>query len=227
MTAFRRAFIALAILTAGFPALPAAAEGPVAACDRLAAHPLDPERPAGYPGVPFDALDPAPAITACKRALAAEPDNPRLHFELGRALLRAERHAEAATALRRSAEAGYAAGQVGLGMAYGHGWGVPQDFAEAERLYRRAAVQGHVKALYNLGVIHATGRGVGPDRDAAIAWFRRAAAQGDAEAGRRADALAAEAPAAPGIGRLAAIALPLLLAAVLLVRWRRRTPAHP
>ncbi len=55
------------------------------ACHKLAAYPSDPQRLA--PGVRDANLSGAESETACRRALEAAPDDPRLHLQLGRALL--------------------------------------------------------------------------------------------------------------------------------------------
>jgi len=52
-------------------------------CDLLAAHPDDPSKVA--PGVSQSAMDKPAAIAACEVAVAADPENPRLRYQLGRA----------------------------------------------------------------------------------------------------------------------------------------------
>jgi len=51
-------------------------------CDRLAAHPLDPHK-VGV-GVSQSGVDLAAAIPACEAAVAADPANPRLRYQLAR-----------------------------------------------------------------------------------------------------------------------------------------------
>ncbi|HMO28895.1 hypothetical protein [Enterovirga sp.] len=63
---------------------PAAAQ--VAGCDRLAASPLDTTRPAGVPGVGFDVVDVARAVPRCMQALKERPKDPRIKYQLARAL---------------------------------------------------------------------------------------------------------------------------------------------
>jgi hypothetical protein len=63
-------------------------------CDRLAAHPSDPDRVTT--GVPERSVDTAAAIPACQAAVAADPANGRLNYQLARALGYAGRGAEAA-----------------------------------------------------------------------------------------------------------------------------------
>ena len=69
--------------------------------------------------------------------------------------------------LRARAEAGDATAQLDLGLMYGTGRGVPQDFAEAVGWYRKAAEQGTALAQFALGYAYANGRGVPEDLAAA------------------------------------------------------------
>jgi len=52
------------------------------------------------------------------------------------------------------AELGDASAQVTLGVNYGWGRGVPQDYAEAVKWYRKAAAQGNVDGQRLLGYLH-------------------------------------------------------------------------
>ena len=52
-------------------------------CDRQMAHPDDPHRIA--PGVTRKNADLPAAVQACEAAIAADPENPRLHYQLARA----------------------------------------------------------------------------------------------------------------------------------------------
>jgi hypothetical protein len=56
----------------------------VTSCDRLAAHPNDPDRVAD--GKEQAEIDLPAAIDACEAAVAADPVNPRLNYQLGRVL---------------------------------------------------------------------------------------------------------------------------------------------
>ncbi|MDF0600041.1 hypothetical protein P1J78_04785 [Psychromarinibacter sp. C21-152] len=58
--------------------------GLVAACDRLAGDPEDPGLSAGAGGVAVPEIDADAALWTCSRARAAEPDLPRLAYNLGR-----------------------------------------------------------------------------------------------------------------------------------------------
>ncbi|HHW5018725.1 TPA: tetratricopeptide repeat protein, partial [Haemophilus influenzae] len=61
------------------------------------------------------------------------------------------------------AEQGNAKAQYNLGVMYGNGRGVKQDYFKAVNWYRKAAEQGHADAQLNLGYMYEKGRGVKQD----------------------------------------------------------------
>jgi uncharacterized protein len=65
--------------------------------------------------------------------------------------------------LRPLAEQGNALAQLGLGVMYANGQGVPQDYAQAAAWYRRAADQGVPDARTNPGSMYERGHGVPQD----------------------------------------------------------------
>lgn len=81
---------------------------------------------------------------------------------------------------KKAAEQGDASAQVGLGVMYHNGQGVPQDDAQAVVWYKKAAEQGHASAQFNLGVMYGKGEGVPQDDSQAVVWYKKAAEQGDA-----------------------------------------------
>src|SRR5881296_1022877 len=81
---------------------------------------------------------------------------------------------------KKRADSGDADAQANLGLLYGKGEGVPQDFAQARQWYEKAATQGNAQAQVNLGEMYARSEGVPQDYDKAMEWFQKAAAQGDA-----------------------------------------------
>jgi TPR repeat protein len=149
-------------------------------CDTLAASPFDP----GYSstGVEFSKLNSSAAVSACRLAVEANPDNPRLEFQLARALIKGKLYGEAVEWNRKAAEQGYANAENNLGRLYDLGHGVLQDYAEAARWYRKAVEHGSAIAERNLGYLHYYGRGVPQDYAEAVPWFRRAAEHGIAAA---------------------------------------------
>ncbi len=80
------------------------------------------------------------------------------------------------------AEQGDALAQLILGVMYGNGQGVPQDYKEAVVWFRQAAEQDDAKAQFGLGFMYANGQGVPQDYKEAVVWYRKAAEQGNASA---------------------------------------------
>lgn len=113
------------------------------ACDRLAAHPWDPQRVAAP--VYWNQIPSAEAVAECRKAVEAEP-SPRNMFQYARALSKARRYEEAAEWLKRAAEAGYPQAEFSLADTYEYGEGVPRSRRQAQLWYTRAASHGHKKA---------------------------------------------------------------------------------
>jgi len=91
-------------------------------------------------------------------------------------------YATALALARPLADRGLAVAQLVLGVMYGGGHGVPQNYAEAANWHRSAAEQGCPEAQTILGAMYAKGQGV-PQNDAKAAkWFRKAADQDHAAA---------------------------------------------
>jgi TPR repeat protein len=78
-------------------------------------------------------------------------------------------------AWRKAAEAGSAAAQNTLGLAFQTGRGAPQDYAEALKWYRMAAEQGDPEALTNIGWFYQNGWGVPQDEPEAFRRYNKAA----------------------------------------------------
>lgn len=97
----------------------------IAACDRFAAQPTDPDRPADVTGhLEITEADLPTALKACKAAAAA-PDAPRrIWMELGRTYEFSRQMAEAANAYRRAADAGSSTAMTGLGVLLINGNGL-------------------------------------------------------------------------------------------------------
>jgi TPR repeat protein len=91
-------------------------------------------------------------------------------------------YATAFQLLRPLASQGIAEAQLGLGVHYENGWGVPRDYAEAAKWYRLAAVRGYAIAQNNLGTLYYRGHGVPQSYAEAAKWERLAAERGSATA---------------------------------------------
>lgn len=116
-------------------------------CDRLAADPVDPDRPADIPGVvSIAAADISTAIKFCKQTSPTR----RSLYQLGRAYAAAGRTADAIAALRKAADRGSSSAMVELGVAFANGAGVTRDDTQARALFERAAAAGNPRGISNL-----------------------------------------------------------------------------
>src|SRR5437016_3519285 len=88
-------------------------------CDRLAADPADPDKPADIRGTPD--LAPSDVATAIKFCKTASGASPRALYQLGRAYAANRQMAEAIAAWRRAADKGSTSAMVELGVLYGTG----------------------------------------------------------------------------------------------------------
>ena len=80
---------------------------------------------------------------------------------------------------KRAAEEGDAEAQHVLGVMYGNGEGVSQDYVTARGWLEKSAAQGNAGAQYALGIMHENGHGVTQDYGAARTWYEQSAAQGN------------------------------------------------
>lgn len=115
----------------------------VTPCDLLAAHPEDPFRVA--PGKSTSEIDLPAAVKACEEAVARDPANPRLRYQLGRAYgysgqgEKAVEHREAAIATDYP--------QALFVIGYLHLLGINKarkDVCKAGELIRKAAIYGRL-----------------------------------------------------------------------------------
>ena len=148
-------------------------------CDRIAADPSDPDKPADVKGSPEIAQsDIATAIKFCKIASASSR---RAMYELGRAYAANRQMPEAVSAWRKAAEKGSTSAMVELGVLLGTGSGVAKDQAEARKLFERAAQAGNPRGVTNLAALSADA-GTPSDPGKARALLAKAADANSAEA---------------------------------------------
>ncbi|MCU0757874.1 MAG: ASCH domain-containing protein [Steroidobacteraceae bacterium] len=123
----------------------ALAADPVADCDRLAAHPEDPQKVT--PGLDAAQIDYRAATAACEAAVAAEPANMRARYQLARVLFYANQNQRAVEQMRIAADAGYVQAQyiyatfIVRGRPY-----APKDICLADQYWRKAAAAGRQSA---------------------------------------------------------------------------------
>ncbi|MGN1289211.1 MAG: tetratricopeptide repeat protein [Bradyrhizobium sp.] len=144
-----QAIVVIAALAA--PALVHAQSADLVLCDRLAADPSDPDKPADVKGVPEIAS--ADIATAIKYCAVAAKSSRRAMYELGRAYAANRQIAEAAGAWRKAADKGSTSAMVELGVLYGNGTGVAKDEAQARKLFERAAQAGNARGVSNLAAL--------------------------------------------------------------------------
>ena len=150
----RTALAAMAIAAATWLAGPSdlgAQSADLVLCDRLAADPADPDKPADVRGVADVApSDIATAIKFCRTASGASR---RALYQLGRAYAANRQLPEAIGAWRKAADKGSTSAMVELGVLYGTGAGVGRDEAQARKLFERAAQAGNPRGVSNLAVL--------------------------------------------------------------------------
>ena len=149
-----------------------ASDNLVAACDRLAASPFDPEKAA--PGVILEKIDASSALEACQAAYKAHPGLGRVAFQLGRIELQQKNYPVALELYRQATEKNYPLAHVDIGYIYDNGLGVAQDYATAMQHYRTAADAGIGLAMNNVGDLYAQGLGTDRDEAKATEFFQKA-----------------------------------------------------
>ncbi|MBX9777169.1 MAG: sel1 repeat family protein [Xanthobacteraceae bacterium] len=149
----------------------------LALCDRVAADPSDPDKPASVAGVREIAPSDIPtAIQYCRTAAAKSR---RAMYQLGRAHAANRQYPEAVGAYRKAIDKGSTTAMVELGVMFGTGTGVPQDAAQARALFERAAQGGNPRGVTNLAALSG---GAPPSDPQSRALFTKAAESGSAEA---------------------------------------------
>jgi len=131
-------------------------------CDRVAADPSDPDKPADVRGVTdVAAADVATAIKFCKKAAGSSR---RAMYELGRAYAANNQTADALATWRKAADKGSTSAMVELGVAYGTGAGVAKDEEAARKLFERAAEGGNPRGVTNLAALGGSAAATNPAR---------------------------------------------------------------
>jgi uncharacterized protein len=198
----RSGAVSIAFSSIGLLALTIASDHPSAhaqsadlvLCDRLAADPADPDKPADVKGTPaIDQSDIATAIKFCRVASAASR---RALYELGRAYAANRQLPEAISAYRKAADKGSTAAMVELGVLLATGSGVAKDQAQARKLFERAAEAGNARGVTNLAALSDSG-GAPSDPVRARALLSRAAETNSAEAQYQLGLMAADGVGGP------------------------------
>jgi len=173
----------LAIGASALPALYSSARAQSAdlvLCDRVAADPADPDKPADVKGAAaIEASDIATAIKFCRMAAAGSR---RALYELGRAYAAAGQMPQAIAAYRNAADKGSTAAMVELAMMFAAGNGVAKDDAQARALLQRAAAAGNPRAVASLATLGAaSGQPIDPAQQRALLTNAALANSADAQ----------------------------------------------
>jgi TPR repeat protein len=151
-------------------------------CDRLAASPLDPDRPQAVPGVMFPAMNANAAVPACLAAAKTNAQDSRTLYQFGRSLRAAKKYDNARAAYKLADSLGSSAATVDLGQMAAQGVGGARDAEEARRLYEKAAGAGNPTAMALLAAMYENGSGVAKDPALARQWYARSSGAGIATA---------------------------------------------
>jgi TPR repeat protein len=120
----------------------------VTECDRQASHGRDPGHVA--PAVTSSTMDKPAAIAACREAVAADPENPRLNYQLGRAYGYSGMGEEAMPYRLKALEQDYPQSLFVIGYLYLIGRTIDQDTCQALELWIRGAKYRRLAALVSL-----------------------------------------------------------------------------
>src|SRR5216110_1254612 len=143
--------LALALIMAWADSPAQAQSADLVLCDRLAADPSDPDKPADVKGTPDVA--PSDVATAIKYCRIAASSSRRALYQLGRAYAASGQMGDAIAAWRKAADKGSSSAMVELGVLYGTGAGVARDEAQARKLFERAAQAGNPRGVTNLAAL--------------------------------------------------------------------------
>jgi TPR repeat protein len=143
--------IAPLALGSAVPAPARAQSADLVLCDRLAADPADPDKPADVRGVAEIApSDVATAIKFCRTAAGASR---RALYQLGRAYAANRQAGEAIASWRKAADKGSSSAMVELGVLYATGAGMAKDDVQARKLFERSAEAGNPRGVSNLAAL--------------------------------------------------------------------------
>jgi uncharacterized protein len=148
-------------------------------CDRLAAHPLDEQRPSTVGGVFEQEINIVAALKACDDAVRQHPDVARFVFEAGRI---AHAQKDYAVALRHFEKATGMGSKIAItetGIAYLNGESVARDYARARQLFEEAGAKGDFLAVTLAGLLYQNGWGVAQDYARARQLYEKAADAGN------------------------------------------------
>lgn len=150
-------------------------------CDKLMAMemqfapgiPDNPDTPQGLKLIHWEEMEYEKAIPPCRFAANAFPNEPRMSYNLGRALAFTKNYEEGYRWYEKAAYQGYPAAQYSFSYAFlSDEYGYAKDLDARVNWLRKAAKQGHLMAAYDLAYAYRTGSGVSLNVEAAVHWYR-------------------------------------------------------
>jgi TPR repeat protein len=168
-----------AVAQSARPTARAAPSADLVLCDRLAADPADPDKPAEIKG--SASIAPSDVALALKYCRIASAVSRRGIYQLGRAYAANQQMPEAIGAYRKAADKGSTSAMVELGVLFANGTGVAKDQSQAHALFERAADAGNPRGVVNLVALSQDG-GPAMDPVRARAMLAKAVEMNSAEA---------------------------------------------
>lgn len=154
----------------------ASAPPKVTDCDLTASNPVDRQRVGD--GVAFDNINSDAAIAACEKAVADYPQIGRFYYQLGRALLKANRYERVSFNYNRAGELGHSIAWVRLGEEYSSGMRLVKDEDLGAWYLKKAALLGDPEGQTRYAEALFIGKGAPVDTKEALVWLNKAIAQG-------------------------------------------------
>jgi tetratricopeptide (TPR) repeat protein len=155
----------------------------IEACDRAAAAPRDPDKPANIPGIDYEALAAQSGILACRKAAEIPGAPRRILFQLGRSYAKLGNKRDGVLNYIKATELKHPIAMYNLGVLHLKGGdGVKQDYGLARVMFESAASAGVDEALNQVGSLYENGQGGPRDYKKALFYYRRAIELGNASA---------------------------------------------
>ncbi|MYM54820.1 sel1 repeat family protein [Thalassovita mangrovi] len=151
-------------------------------CDRVAATPLDPDRPGPNLGIAYSDLDEQAVIAECRADIEQWPDTARFYAQIARGYHKAGQYADAFQAAQKGAELGSGQAMAILAALYKNGQSVAKNPAEALKWFENGGRAGNVVAMHFAASMHLNAEGVPYNAQAAAEWYQAAADHGSGEA---------------------------------------------
>ena len=175
--------------TARTPAAPEVTSPEIEACDRAAASPRDPDKPANIPGVEPEALAAQSGILACRKAVDIPGAPRRVFFQLARSYGKLNNYRDAIVYYIKAVDLKHPVAMHNLAALNAEGKGVRQDYSTARVLYESAAAAGIDESLNQVGILYERGLGAPRDYSKALFYYRKAVESGNAAAHSRLGAM--------------------------------------